>query len=232
MYETLHTLLQNDWYSLSFSVALIIGYHVFLTLRLRSDPLYTIQAATAAARTAWVESIMHNAGRDILAVQTLRNSIMAATFLASTSVLLIIGTLTLTGEADRMRETWHVFNTAGATQAQAWLTKVLILLVSYVMAFFSFAMTIRLLHLTGYMINVPARADAGSAAHLLVAKYLNRAGAFYAFGTRMFFVSVPLVFWLFGPQFMIAATFVLVPTMYFLDRAPRNVIIKDHKNLL
>jgi len=175
---------------------------------------------------------MHSAGRDILAVQTLRNSIMAATFLASTSVLLIIGTLTLTGEADRMRETWHVFNTAGSTQAEAWLTKVLILLVSYVMAFFSFAMTIRLLHLVGYMINVPARTDAESASHLLVAKYLNRAGAFYAFGTRMYLVSVPLVFWLFGPQFMAAATVVLLPTMYFLDRAPRHIVINDRNRIV
>src|ERR1700704_5500691 len=99
MYATLKGLFDNDWYAVAFSATLIIGYHVFLSLRLRADPLYTIQAATAAARGAWVESIMGTTGRDVLAVQTLRNSMMAATFLASTAVLLIIGTLTLSGEA-------------------------------------------------------------------------------------------------------------------------------------
>ena len=232
MYKTLYTLLENDWYGLAFSAALVIGYHVFLALRLRSDPLYTIQAATAVARAAWVESIMQSTGRDILAVQTLRNSIMAATFYASTSVVLIIGTLTLTGEADSMRKTWHVFNTVGSTQAEAWLTKVLILLTAYVMAFFSFAMTIRMLHLVGYMINVPATSPSGATSPALVAKYLNRAGVFYAFGTRMYYVSVPLVFWLFGPQFMTAATAVLLPTMYFLDRAPRQGVLESRKKLL
>lgn len=47
----------------------------------------------AMARTAWVERIMQNED-GILAVQTLRNSTLVATFLASTAVLLIIGVLT------------------------------------------------------------------------------------------------------------------------------------------
>jgi uncharacterized membrane protein len=221
MYATLTNLIDNDWYAVAFSATLIIGYHVFLSLRLKADPLYTIQAATAAARVAWVESIMSTSGRDVLAVQTLRNSMMTATFLASTAVLLIIGTLTLSGEAERLRENWHALNIVGATHAQAWLTKVLILLVDFVMAFFSFAMTMRLLHLVGYMINIPAENGPRSISPPLVAKYLNRAGAFYAFGMRMYYLSVPLVFWLFGPHFMAIATMVSLPALYYLDRAPR-----------
>ena len=54
----------------------------------------------------------------------------------------------------------------------------------------------------------------------LVATYLNRAGRFYAFGMRLYYIAAPLVFWLFGPHFMVVATVVLLPTMYFLDRAP------------
>jgi hypothetical protein len=41
----------------------------------RGDPLYTIMAVTALARAAWVETIMTTANREVLAVQTLRNSI-------------------------------------------------------------------------------------------------------------------------------------------------------------
>ena len=219
MYQTVHRLFANDWYSVIFSVTLLIGYHVFLAVRLKSNPRYTIQAATAAARIAWVENIMHTRGNEVLAAQTLRNSMMAATFMASTSVLLIIGTLTLTGQTG-LREGWHALNSVGATHAEAWLTKVLVLLTAFVVAFFSFAMNIRVLHLVGYMINAPAGSCSGMISPLLVATYLNRAGKFYAFGIRLYYFSVPLAFWLFGPQFMVMATMVLLPTMYMLDRAP------------
>src|SRR3989339_1857415 len=77
------------------SVLLVIAYHLFLRRKIRKSPTYTVQAINRIARTAWVETIMHDSKKDLLAVQTLRNSTMAATFLASTSVLLIIGVLTL-----------------------------------------------------------------------------------------------------------------------------------------
>lgn len=68
------------------SAALIIAYHLFLRAKIKKNPTYTVQTINTIARTAWVETIMREK-RDILAVQTLRNSTMAATFLASTSVL-------------------------------------------------------------------------------------------------------------------------------------------------
>ena len=40
-----------------------------------------------------------------------------------------IGGNILRGQADRLRESWHVLNVGGATHAEAWLTKVLVLLV-------------------------------------------------------------------------------------------------------
>jgi hypothetical protein len=47
---------------------------------LTRDPHFTIQAVNATARAAWVETIMSAGNKDVLAVQTLRNSIMGATF--------------------------------------------------------------------------------------------------------------------------------------------------------
>ena len=119
-----------------------------------------------------------------------------------------------------MQASWHALNIIGATHAEAWLAKILVLLVDFVMAFFSFAMTVRLLHLVGYMINVPKGSCNGMISPPVVATFLNRAGKFNAFGIRLYYVAVPLVFWLFGPHFMVASTVALLPTMYFLDRAP------------
>ena len=46
-------------------------------------------------RRAWIARVMESPGMEILAVQTLRNSIMAATVMASTSALGLMGLLSL-----------------------------------------------------------------------------------------------------------------------------------------
>ena len=211
----------NDLFSAGVSLALVVGYHLFLRVMLKRDPLFTIQAVNATARAAWVETIMNAGNKDILAVQTLRNSIMGATFLSSTAVLLIIGTLTLSGQRENLVSTWHVLNVFGATQAELWLTKLLVLLLDMLVAFFSFAQAIRLYHHVGYMINVPLTMEHRALSPRHVALHLNRAGSFYAIGMRAYYVAVPLVFWLFGPHFMLLSTLVLIPILYYLDRAPK-----------
>jgi uncharacterized membrane protein len=37
---------------------------------------------------------------------------------------------------------------------------------------------------------------------------------------RAFFFAVPLVFWLFGPAFLLLATLGLIITLYQVDRSP------------
>ena len=88
-------------------------------------------------------------------------------------------------------------------------------------AFFSFAQAIRLYHHVGYMINVPMTMKHRAFTPPHVALHLNRAGSFYAAGMRAYYVAVPLVFWLFGPHFMLLSTIVLIPILFYLDRAPK-----------
>ena len=40
---------------------------------------------------------------------------------------------------------------------------------------------------------------------------------------RAYYLAVPLVFWLFGPHFMLLATLVLIPILYYLDRTPKEL---------
>jgi uncharacterized membrane protein len=214
-------LLGNDFVGAGASVLLLVAYHAFLRFKLQRDPLYTIQAVNAVARATWVETVMTAGNKDILAVQTLRNSIMGATFLSSTSVLLIIGVLTLSGQGENLGVTWHSLNLFGATHAELWLTKLLALLLDMLVAFFSFAQAIRLYHHVGYMINVPMTTKHRAFTPQHVALHLNRAGRFYAIGMRAYYVAVPLVFWLFGPHFMLLSTVVLIPILYYLDRTPK-----------
>lgn len=208
------------------SAAMLGAYHVFLHVKVRKNPAYTVQAVNVIARTAWVESVMAG-GKDILAVQTLRNSTMAATFLASTAVLLIIGVLNLSGQGAELDSAWHVLNVAGGRDPGIWLAKLLLMLLDLFVAFFSFSMSIRIYNHVGYMINVPLSAAQKAISPRHVAMHLNRGGRFYSVGMRAYYFLVPLVLWLFGPHFMLAATAALIGVLMLLDRAPK-VLEQDY----
>jgi uncharacterized membrane protein len=218
---------QADLTAFMGSALLLAAYHLYLRMRVRRNPAYTVQAVNRIARTAWVARIMKD-GEGILAVQTLRNSTMAATFLASTAVLLIIGVLTLSEQGDRFGSTWHALNLFGARQPELWLTKLLALLLDLFVAFFAFSMSIRVFNHVGYMINVPHGRGHKAISPAHVAAHLNRAGRFYSAGMRAYYFLVPLVFWLFGPHFMLLATLALIVVLYKIDRAPK-LAEDDHR---
>jgi len=213
------SLLTNDVACFFISAGLLVCYHLFLRQKLKSDSGYTIQAVNAEARRSWVEGVMNREGCEILAVQTLRNAIMGSTFLGTTAVFLMIGSLTLTGQGGNLEHTWHALNLLGAVKAELWLGKILLLLVDFLIAFMCFAQAIRLNIHVGYMINVPKN-DPRRLAPKFVASQLNRAGRYHWMGMRAFYFAAPLVFWIFGPLYMVGASVVAVVILYRLDRAP------------
>ena len=202
------------------TVLLVVAYHAFMHSRLQRDPFFTVHALNKLAREAWVESVMVQRGPDVLAVQTLRNSVMASSFMASTVILLMIGALSVAASSENARTILHALNIAGGTDDATAAWKVLCLLADFFAAFFFFAMAVRFYNHVGYMVGISPERSESAISPALVVAYLNRAGTFYFFGMRAFFYAVPLVFWLFGPSFMLGAAIVLILALYPLDRAP------------
>ena len=218
----------NDAASFIVCVALLVLYHLWINYKVRKNPTYTVQAINRIARTAWVETIMASGKPDVIPVQTLRNSTMAATFLASTAVLLILGVMTLSGQGDKLGSTWHALNAFGAKDAELFIVKVILLLIDLFTVFFSFTLAVRVYNHVGYMINVPLSLNHQSISPRHVAEHLNRAGRYYSIGMRAFYFIVPLVFWLFGPHFMLISTVMLIVVLYWVDRAPK-VLADDYR---
>lgn len=210
-----------DVAALATTLGTIVGYHLFLAYKVAHDPNYTFQATMRRSRAAWTRAIMAE-GKDILAVQTLRNSTMAATFLASTAVLLIIGVLTLSAQGERLEASWHALSLTGPAGSAMWTIKTLALLVDLFSAFLCFTMAIRQFHHVGYMINVPISGKYGHIPQEIVISQFERSGRFYWFGMRSYFLLVPLVLWLFGYVMMLAATAVLLWVLFRLDHMPRG----------
>lgn len=217
----------NDAIALVGCASLIAGYQVYLNRLARRNPAAVLSSMAIAARTAWVDTIMADntkppgANNGVLAIQTLRNSTMAATFLASTSILLMVGVLTLSSQGPALKAAWHYLNLAGALSQELWMLKLLSLLLLLFFSFFSFINTIRVLNHVGYMINIQDGPGRESFSPHMIASELNRGGRYFSLGVRAFYYLVPLVFWLFGPLFMVGATIILVGFMLpRIDKTP------------
>jgi len=206
--------------AMALSIIIVAAYYLVLRARSRRDPTYSIHFVNDLTRRIWVENVMRNPGKDVMAVQTLRNFIMVGILMVSTSSLLLVGTLTLSGQTENISRTWHALNLGGSHAAEMWIVKVMCLLADFLLAFFSYAMAIRLANHVLFMLNVPKEAQDVHAALSpdRVAERLNQAGHMVAIGMRSFFFAIPLTFWLFGPQFLLAATVGVVFILSRLDR--------------
>jgi uncharacterized membrane protein len=193
---------------------------MYLHWRTVHDPASSALSGMHAARAAWVACVMAEQ-RDILAVQTLRNSTMTASFLASSAVLLIIGVLTLSAQGDKLSGTWLALDMFGHIGAGLWLFKLLVMLFDLLFAFFAFCLAMRLYHHIGYLINVPVSSELEATQPAHVAAELNRSAIYFRVGIRAYFFIVPLLFWLFGPLWMVGATAMLIFFLYHLDRMPK-----------
>jgi uncharacterized membrane protein len=214
--------LGSDIAAFGLSFFIVVLYYLWLGGKVKANPTYTIHGVNQLARNMWVIAVMKNPAKDVMAVQTLRNFIMGASLMASTATLLIIGTLTLSGQAESISRSWHILNIDGTHSAELWIIKVLCLLIDFIIAFFAFVMAVRLVNHVVFMINAQGGDAHPDLTPHAVANRLNRAGNMFAIGTRAFFFAVPLVFWLFGPLFLIAATIGLVGALVHLDRSEQD----------
>jgi uncharacterized membrane protein len=208
----------TDALAFAVSALLVAVYYATLLARTRRDPTSSIHGVNELARSLWVKHVMTNPAKDVMAVQTMRNFIMGASLMATTAAFLILGTLTLTGQAENIARSWHVAGFYGSSAAELWIFKVVLLLADFIVAFFAFAMAIRLANHVVFMVNVPGPSSHAALTPEGVADRLNRAGRQFSTGMRAFLFAVPLVFWLFGPIFLVVAAVGLVVALDRIDR--------------
>jgi uncharacterized membrane protein len=198
------------------SALVLVVYHAHLAYMVRTRPLTTAIGITNHLRGHWVESVMADK-RDILAVQTLRNWVMASSFLASSAILITLGLLSAAASPEKIMEITPSLGTYASEHRGLWLLKIMVLVINFFASFFNFTLAIRYYNHVNFMINVPQ-----DLAHKITPEYitdiLNRGMFHYTFGMRGYYLAIVLILWLFGPIWMLAGTLVLLPVLYHLDR--------------
>lgn len=181
-----------------------LGYHGFYAFLARRHPMVTVKGKVERYRKDWVDNVLQS--RNILmAVQTVRNNIMAVTWLASSLLLVLAFFLTsgLRGEESA------VFRQLGIEDAGFLRIKVDIILAVYGFGFLMFLFTVRHLVLFNTLIGTSpdliTQTEGIDAAEYL-AQLLNRSQSRFTYGLRATYFSIPTLAWLFSTWAFIVTT--------------------------
>ncbi|XP_010541513.1 PREDICTED: uncharacterized protein LOC104814955 [Tarenaya hassleriana] len=219
-----------DYTMVPLGMVMMVAYHLWLLRRIVRRPSSTVVGLNAINRRLWVRAMMEDVSRNgVLAVQTLRNNIMASTLLATTAITLSSLIAVLMTSASGVRSGWNVF---GDKSDRAFSVKFFAILVCFLVAFLLNVQSIRYYSHASVLINVPFKhmtsmslsKPVDSHPHSVitldyVSSTVNRGSYFWSLGLRAFYFSFPLFLWIFGPIPMFCCCFVLVFLLYFLDIA-------------
>ncbi|CAI9094840.1 OLC1v1030646C1 [Oldenlandia corymbosa var. corymbosa] len=204
-----------------------VGYHFWLWRKVRTDPLTTIIGTNATGRRLWVQAMMKdNDKKNILAVQTLRNSIMGSTLMATTSILLCSGLAAVISSTYSVKKPINdsVFGAHGEFMvALKYVTVLLIFLFSFI----CHSLSIRFINQVNFLVNCP-QDQTGIVTPDYVSELLEKGFVLNTVGNRLFYAALPMLLWIFGPVLVFLCSITLVPVLYNLD----IVFVADAKRKL
>ncbi len=200
--------------ALSFSI--LFFYHLHLIYKFKRAPLTTSTGVTNHLRYKWVKMIRAD-HPDVLAIQTMRNWIMAASFLASTAVFLSLAMLHAAFGGKSISQSMQLLDLFSFSQGNVWEIKWLVLAIDLFIAFFNFALAIRYFNHASFMITLRDEEEP-LASSLEVAKALNRGATHNTLGMRGYYLTIPLVLWLLGPIQLLFGCILLTLIVHWLDR--------------
>lgn len=207
--------LTTTWLAALLTVAILLVYEIVLLAIQRQNPSRLARSAHATLREEWFNSISRQPGSEILAVQTLRNSLMSASMTASTAALGLMGAATLATPS-----LTATFGTPGTiaehfpARLALELTLMIILFVSLVCS----AMAVRYYNHAGFIGGMPVDSPERQRWAATGTIYLRRAGLLYSWGLRHLLMVAPVLAAIVYPAAGPVAAILLVATLLGFDR--------------
>lgn len=204
----------SGWLAVLVTVALILLYEGVLMLLQRRRPGQVARSVHAGLREDWFLSVSAVKGSEVLAVQTLRNSLMSATMLASTSALALMGTVTLAAPS------LHAIAdpASGASPLGPRLLLELVLLALLFASLVSTLMAVRFYNHAGFIGGMPVDSEARIRWTPSGVRYVRKAGLLYGFGLRQLVLVAPVVAAMLHPFAGPVAALLVAWTLYSFDR--------------
>ena len=170
---------------------------------------HSLRAIMHGHRYAWMRRMLQRDNR-VMDVNILRNLLQGVSFFASTTLLILVGLVTVLGSTDKAISLVHALPFAAKATLVQWELKLLVLVVIFVHAFFKFTWALRQFNYCSVLIGAaPMQADddyARRAAEVstLALKDFNQ-------GLRAYYFSLAALGWFVNAWvFMLATTLVMV----------------------
>ncbi|KAL2649768.1 hypothetical protein R1flu_017896 [Riccia fluitans] len=210
-------------------LCLVIGYHCHLYYRIRVRPMDTVIAINHMNRRAWVHNIMMDSkANGVLAIQTIRNSIMASTLLAGTAITLSSLIAALVAGSTSGYNSVLILGSLNETVLGA---KYLSILCCFLSSFVCHVQAIRYSSHVSFLITVPVGDTAPGLSPDYVNRMLYRSSNFFSVGLRFYYISFPLLLWFFGPIPMFVCCVVMVLLLHVVDTAKDFKVTLDDMHL-
>jgi len=205
----------TTWLLVLATVAILFVYEVALLIVQRRTPSALARTAHAMLRDEWFAAISRQAGTELIAVQTLRNSLMSATMTASTAAIGLVGTATLAtpslhasfGGAD-----------AGLVQFTPQLALELMLMAILFASLVCSAMAVRYYNHAGFICSMPIDSEERRRWASTCANHLRRAGLLYSWGLRHLVLVAPILAAILYPPAGPIVALIDIVTLYGFDR--------------
>jgi uncharacterized membrane protein len=202
----------GTWLEEGATIGIVLLYELWLLAAQRKGRDGLAPAAHANLREEWFTAVSAQKGSEILAVQTLRNSLMSATLIASTAVLGLMGTLSLTVSALR---TSAEAETVAFTPRLAMQIGVLGLLLASLIAS---VMAVRYFNHAGYVVGLPVDSDIRRRWSAVGSLYTRKAGLLYSWALRQLVLVMPLVAAILHPMAGLVTAVAAVGALIGFDR--------------
>lgn len=205
----------TTWLAALITIAILFGYEVALLLVQRRSPAWLARSVHATLREEWFAAISKQHGSEILAVQTLRNSLMSATMTASTALLGLIGTVTLA--APSLNASFGS-DDAIAAHFTARLALELVLMGILFASLACSVMAVRYYNHAGFISAMPVESEERQRWSATGSVYLRRAGLLYSWGLRHLLMVAPILASIAYPLAGPVAAMVVVMVLIGFDR--------------
>lgn len=202
------------WTAVGATASVLLLYEVLLVLLQQRQPERLARARHASLREDWFLTVSAQKGSEILAVQTLRNSLMSATMLASTAALALMGTVTLA--APSLHASFDT--THGIWDVSPRLVLELVLLTLLFASLVSTMMAVRFYNHAGFIGGMPVDSEARKRWSHAGVRYVRRAGILYGIGLRQLVLVVPVVAAILSPVAGPVAAVLVAGVLFWFDR--------------
>ncbi|XP_051130196.1 uncharacterized protein LOC127250813 [Andrographis paniculata] len=227
------------------SVFMALAYHAYLWHHLRHRPFRTTIGLNTWKRRAWLRQLLQGQGDDkkgMLAVQSLRNTLMYAIFTATVTLLLTLSlaalsnnALTFNSSSNSNHSHFFFFLLLGSQSPRILVLKYASASIFMLATFLCTSMAIAFLIDANFLINSVEGEGEGEGQLIMISgggghteAVVERGFALALVGNRMLCIAFLLLLWLFGPVAVAVASAALLWVLYGLDFHPSSS--SDHRH--